>query len=58
MPYNEEMDMRYMNQLVKEVNAEEVIPEERLTDQAYLISFLKRKMRCWMHGIERKKREK
>lgn len=43
MPYNEEMDMRYMNQLVKEVNAEEVIPEERLTDQAYLISFFKEK---------------
>lgn len=41
MPYSDEMDMRYMNQLVKEVNAEEVNAEERLTNQAYLISFVK-----------------
>lgn len=42
MPYSDEMDMRYMNQLVKEVNAEEVNAEERLTNQAYLISFVKK----------------
>lgn len=41
MPYCDEMDLKYMNQLVREVNAEEVLPEERLTDQAYLISFVK-----------------
>lgn len=41
MPYSDEMDLKYMNKLVREVNAEEVLPEERLTDQAYLISFVK-----------------
>lgn len=41
MPYSDEMDLKYMNQLVREVNAEEVLLEERLTDQAYLISFVK-----------------
>lgn len=37
LPYNPNIDMEDMTDMVRQINAAEVTPEERLTDQAYLI---------------------
>ena len=37
LPYDESIDMDVMSEMVREINATQVSPEERLTDQAYLI---------------------
>ena len=37
LPYEENMDISELNEMVKEVNATQVEPEERLTDRAYII---------------------
>ena len=37
LPYDESIDMDVMSEMVKEINATQVSPEERLTDQAYII---------------------
>ena len=38
LPYEEEMDMWEMSEMVKQVNFSEVEPTERLTDRAYLVT--------------------
>ena len=38
LPYEEEMDMGEMSEMVKQVNFSEVEPTERLTDRAYLVT--------------------
>lgn len=37
LPYEEEMDVQDVTLIVKEINATMVMPEERLTDKAYLL---------------------
>lgn len=37
LPYDASIDMDVMSEMVREINATQVSPEERLTDQAYLI---------------------
>ena len=37
LPYDDSIDMDVMSEMVREINATQVSPEERLTDQAYLI---------------------
>ena len=37
-PYQDWMDIDEMKAIVTEINAVEVAPEERLTDQAYIIN--------------------
>lgn len=41
MPYDEDMDIKYLDILVKEVNKKEVRPEEQLADTAFLIDIEK-----------------
>ena len=38
LPYDASIDMDMMSEMVREVNDTQVLPEERLTDQAYLIN--------------------
>ena len=37
-PYTDWMEMDQMKAMVREVNEKEVLPEERLTDQAYIVT--------------------
>lgn len=37
LPYSENLDMKEMSDMVRQINETQVEPEERLTDQAYLI---------------------
>ena len=38
LPYDTSIDMDAMSAMVREINQSQVAPEERLTDQAYLIN--------------------
>lgn len=37
LPYTDDMDIQQLNGMVKEINENEVSPEERLTDKAYIV---------------------
>ena len=39
IPYTEDMDVDMFSDMVSQVNASEVAPEERLTDKAYILEF-------------------
>lgn len=38
LPYEENGDMEVLNNMVAEINQNEVEPEERLTDRAYILT--------------------